>query len=252
MKCVLQSCVKGYLMAKLDVPPSTKVEIQVRSSREDTDVLKTHEFVPLEDALRTQLIEPTSPYITYMMKYDIAFLEIMDDHIVGPNIGAMNLLERLLKHLQFQYMTDMSTGTGALIKVGLVNGVQNAFGYDLNVQSAKSSLSEYGQRVKLRQADLFSADLEVPRGLIIADPNMQLSSRFVSELVPRIIDNVQLLMLIHGHTEHIELNRRIRKMLSQQFRGVIPLSSFAIEASLVTNDLDLLNKARLAFADESN
>ncbi len=250
IKCILQSCIKGYLMAKLNIESSAKVIIQTRDLVESLPSGENYRFISLDEALRMRLIEDSSPYVEYMQKYEISSLEIMKDHIVGPDIGAIEIIEKTLARIKFKRMFDLFTGTGALIKVGLMNGVEYAIGFDLNIELARKTLSDFSQKVNLIEGNVFQSNLSMVGNFVVADPNMDISHDFILKIVPKIIDKVELLLLIHGHTEYIEWNRKIRKELSRIFNYILPVHSWAMECSLATNNLNIYNSLKDVFSYE--
>jgi hypothetical protein len=236
MKSDIQGQIKGYLIGSLGLSCSTDVRFQVANPIDIFPGMQRSASLPLDVALKCNFITSKSTFIEFMRKYDIPFLQIEGYRILGPDIGAIAVLEKLLPKFKFQHVTDFFVGTGALTSVCLYNGIPRATAMDLDVSIAKQTLERVNQRVTFVEGDSFKNPLVEPIGLAIADPTIPLCKRFVSEVVPSIAQRTDLLLLVHGHSEHTLWNESVRKNLKNHFRFVLGCSSIAMEISLCTNN----------------
>ena len=244
----VQGQVKGYLTGKLGLPFSIDVNIQSENFFELIEAGPAKTYIELSEALARRIITRDSPFIPFMRKYDLRHIEVHGERILGPDIGAMLAIEKMIAVEAMEEMADMFTGTGSLVKVALMNGVRKAYGIDLDVSAARDALAEFGDRVQLYEADTFSLGLPRPVPLVVADPTIPLCHRLVRELLPRLRNKCRLLLLVHGHAEHTCWNRRIRLELRNHYSYVIPYSALAMEMSICTDEQALARSVAIAFS----
>lgn len=242
MKNDIEGQVKGYLIAKLGSLPTIDVKIQAKNLFELSQI-DSRTAITLEEALTAGIVTTNSPFIPFMKKYDVPYLQIWNDRILGPNIAAMEAIEKIFEHINITSIYDLTIGTGSLTKVALENGVKEAVGYDLDISIAQKTLYKYADRVKLFETDIFKENFsgqDAP--FAIADPTMTICFRFVEEVIPRIRKSFKLFVFVHGHTEHTLWNKGIRKILQNQYQHIKPYSSLAMEMTFCTNDIKTFNK----------
>jgi hypothetical protein len=240
--------IKGYLIGKLGLPFSIDVNIQSDNFFELIDAEPTKTYIRLSEALERKVITNDSPFIPFMRRYDLRHIEMSGERILGPDIGAMLAIEKIISMGFIEEMADLFTGTGSLIKVALMNGVKKAYGIDLNVSSARDALSQFGNRVQLYEGDTFTLGLPRPVPLVVADPTMPLCYRLIREMLPSLRNKCKLLLLVHGHTEHTCWNRRIRLDLTNHYSHVFPYSAWAMEMAICTDDPGLAKSLNSTFS----
>lgn len=241
----IQAQLKGFLIGRLGLPYYIDVDIQAGNFPELVDTQWRVHGLSLEEALAARFIEPKSPFVPYMRKYGIREFVLSESYrILGPNIGAIKVMEQVLAHIQFECMTDLFTGTGAFILIGLQNGIKKAYGFDMDISVARNTLTAYKDQVKLIQGDTFNAELPSEMGLTVADPTMPLNLKFAHEIASTVCRRSRLLLLTHGHTEHTLWNEQIRSELALSCSHLLPIGALAMEMTICTNDDILFEKLR--------
>jgi len=240
-RTAIQSQVKGYLRAKLNLR-DFDVKIDTTNSYEMIQESPQPENVSVGDAVKRDLIEVCSPYYDYMKKFAFDYLVLEKGHILGPNIGLMNVVELLLDVIPYKEITDLFAGTGAITKVALKKGVERSVCVDLDISAARRNLSDAKDKVTFVQEDILKTEFSRFSPLVIADPTFPVCPLFIRDTLPRIRTLCETLVVGHGHPEHISWNRSVRTALHEHFGFIYPISSLAVEVTLCTNDENVFHK----------
>jgi hypothetical protein len=216
----IEAHVHGLLKGRFHIQEPFAINVDVYPTRMTTTAVLSD--MRLDSIVEKGILDKRSPLVVKMRKYGLNDLLVAGSQITGPDIDSMEMLERLLKQLKVRRMLDLFSGTGALSKVALVNGVEEVTTVDSSCSVARRTLRGFERRVRFIESDIFSmkGDLRGTYDLIVADPFIDYSLRFAEELAPlsaRVSDNLQMTM---GFVENTYWTSRVAKSLRRSYDSV--------------------------------
>lgn len=192
--------------------------------------MKRLQILSLREVERKKLLSKYSPILLLAKRLKLKYLIKESDTFTGPAVGLATLVDKITSMFKISSMLDLCCGTGALSKIGLLNGVEKVCCLDLNLKAAKGNLSEFGN-VKFVEKNVLQFEPKDFYDLIVVDPPQEIIDKLLRKFIPEIKGSCNIFVIWHGSCEEGEWNNYVRDELRKNFRKVVEISSFGEEIS---------------------
>jgi predicted RNA methylase len=192
--------------------------------------MKKLQVISLEEVEGKKLLSKYSPILLLAKELKLRYLIKEGNTFTGPAIGLATLVDKITSMFEIRSMLDLCCGTGALSKIGLLNGVEKVCCLDINLQAAKENLSEF-KNVEFVEKDILQFELKDFYDLIVIDPPQEIIDKLLRKFIPKVKNLCNIFVIWHGSHEEEEWNNYVRDELRKILKKVIEVSSFDEEIS---------------------
>lgn len=189
------------------------------------------QLLSLREVEEKNLLSRYSPIYLLAKQLKLKYLIKEGNNFTGPAVGLAILIDKITQNLPIQNMLDLCSGTGALAKIALLNGVKEVTCVDLDLRAAKENLKEVGSKVEFIELNIFSFKPTKSYDLIVLDAPLTLMERLLKEFIPHLKRVSNLFVMWHGSSEEENLNRWVRERLRRNFPKLMEVACFGEEMS---------------------
>ncbi len=189
------------------------------------------EKISLEEIEEKNLLSKYSPLYLLAKELGLKYLIKEGDSFTGPAVGLAILVDKITRNLSIQTMLDLCSGTGALAKIALLNGVKKVTCLDLDLKAARENLKEFEEKVEFIELSIFKFKPKKFYDLIVLDAPRDLLERLLKEFIPHLKRICNLFVMWHGNSDEEDLNAWIREKLRKNFPKLIEIACYGEEMS---------------------
>jgi len=186
---------EGYLSQKFGSQLLEGYEFAFEIVEENNSSVTTRKYLPLNFAIKHEIILPSSKLVSKMRQYELSYLLISGSAISGPSLDMICVIEELFKNHQINRVLDVFSGTGSLAKVSIINGAERVVCIDVCPTIIEKNLGKYASKCEISLAkDAFKYKTNEKFDLVILDPFYDDSFEVAKIIIPRLAENTKVIV----------------------------------------------------------
>jgi hypothetical protein len=190
LESVLDSFVSQYNTEKIVY----RVFLEIVPNTAEKDTLES--LIHLEIAKKNKIVKDNSPVLKIANKYDIKYVLVRGRHLIGPNPGLVQVIEKICDENIVNSALDLFSGTGTVPIVLRKYHVSEitSVDYGKHFKTVKEHL--LNKNVTCVEGNVFDYDIKSHYDLIVADPYYEDSVSFLNKRIAEIYDNSKILVFV--------------------------------------------------------
>jgi len=177
-------------------------------------------FISIEDVYKEYVLKGKfSKYAPfYLLAKELNLKVLMrykDEYFFGPPPDLAEILDVLTRAFKIKTVLDLFSGSGALAKVALINGVEKAVCVDLITKAIKINLSEFKNRTKIIEGDIFEMEFDDFYDIAILDPEEEMLIDVCETVLPKL--KADLIIMWYGSHGDTRTEKKVETLCRKLF-----------------------------------
>lgn len=186
---------EGYLSQKFGSQLLDRYDFAFEIKEENNSSIETRKYLPLNFAIRHEIISSSSKLVSKMRQHELSYLLISGSAISGPSLDMICAIEELFRNYRINSVLDVFSGTGSLAKVSIINGAEKVICLDVYPGIIEKNLGKYASKCAISSIkDAFKYKINDDFDLVILDPFYDNSFEVAKIIVPHLAENAKIIV----------------------------------------------------------
>jgi len=193
-------------------------------------------FIPIEDVRKKELLCKFSPVYLLAKELNLKLLmRYKNKFFFGPPYDLAEILDLLTTNFRVKNILDLFSGSGALAKVALINGVKKTTCVDTTTKAIKVNLEEFKNRIDVIKTDILKMEFNDFYDLVVLDPPEELLVNVCKNVFPKLSDKTNLIIMWYSDRKNKQRDKKVEELSKKLFNQRLIIEIYGLKTIFCSN-----------------